>query len=312
MKKKDVRYILSILLTVIILSLASRTNIYAYEEKLINDGYNITMKRDILCLMMSYPEYIINLEKNDNEIVYIITKSGKRIIYDDKIVKNANDKISNADLQDMMESIYPLNSIVSLMDIGFDPGRARVYALLREVYGENKTDIQANLVNTKVGARVYQFNNKNGASNALQNTMKELNLIMEKKKSIYPFVYPMSGTFNYRNISGTNLISAHAFGIAVDLKSDKRDYWKWTSREDGEKRLLSYPIEIIQCFEKNNFIWGGKWGHFDILHFEYRPELILKARYFGVTEQNSHNWYSGVPEEENRVKSYIDLINNTL
>lgn len=311
MKKKYARYILIILIMVIIISLTSRSNIYAYE-KTINDGYNITMKRDILCLMMSYPGYIINLEKKDNDTVYIITKSGKKIIYDDKIVKKSNEKINNADLQDMMESIYPLNNITSLMNIEFDPGRCRVYALLREVYGVSRSDIQSNLVNANVGGRVYQFNSKNGASNALQNAMKELNLIIEKKKSIYSFVYPMSGTFNYRNISGTNLISAHAFGIAVDLKSDKRDYWKWTSREDGEKRLLSFPIEIIQCFEKNNFIWGGKWGHFDILHFEYRPELILKARYFGVTEQNSYNWYSGVPEEDNIVKSYIDLINTTL
>jgi hypothetical protein len=21
-------------------------------------------------------------------------------------------------------------------------------------------------------------------------------------------------------------------------------------------------------------IWGGKWGHFDTMHFEYRPELL--------------------------------------
>jgi hypothetical protein len=34
------------------------------------------------------------------------------------------------------------------------------------------------------------------------------------------------------------------------------------------------PVEIVQIFEKHGFIWGGKWEHFDTMHFEYRPELL--------------------------------------
>ena len=68
----------------------------------------------------------------------------------------------------------------------------------------------------------------------------------------------------------------------------------------------------MEVFEKNNFVWGGKWGHFDILHFEYRPEIILKARYFGNTSSNLDLWYSGVPLEETNVKNYIEKINNAL
>jgi hypothetical protein len=25
-------------------------------------------------------------------------------------------------------------------------------------------------------------------------------------------------------------------------------------------------------------VWGGKWWHFDTMHFEYRPELIAFAK----------------------------------
>ncbi|WP_265937085.1 M15 family metallopeptidase [Aliarcobacter butzleri] len=28
-------------------------------------------------------------------------------------------------------------------------------------------------------------------------------------------------------------------------------------------------------FEKYGFIWGGRWYHFDTMHFEYRPELLV-------------------------------------
>ncbi len=36
------------------------------------------------------------------------------------------------------------------------------------------------------------------------------------------------------------------------------------------------PWPIILIFEKYGFIWGGKWHHFDTMHFEYRPELFSK------------------------------------
>ncbi len=34
------------------------------------------------------------------------------------------------------------------------------------------------------------------------------------------------------------------------------------------------PWPIVLVFEKNGFIWGGKWHHYDTMHFEYRPELL--------------------------------------
>jgi len=35
---------------------------------------------------------------------------------------------------------------------------------------------------------------------------------------------------------------------------------------------------IGEIFERNGFIRGAKWYHFDSMHFEYRPELIALAR----------------------------------
>ena len=40
----------------------------------------------------------------------------------------------------------------------------------------------------------------------------------------------------------------------------------------------AYPREIVAAFEAQGFIWGGKWYHYDIMHFEYRPELLAKAQ----------------------------------
>ena len=37
------------------------------------------------------------------------------------------------------------------------------------------------------------------------------------------------------------------------------------------------PPEIVAVFERHGFIWGGRWVHFDTMHFEYRPELLPRA-----------------------------------
>lgn len=282
--------------------------VFKAEDK----DYVKTMKQDLLCLKMAYPEYIVGIEVKEDGKVYIVMKSGKKIIYDDKKQKSQEEKIANPDLQDMLEQIYPLTTTRKLMDKNFDPGRGRVYELMGEVYGSNEANIKKNLTNVAIGGRYCQFNKNNKAAEFLSAAIKEINELIKNNKQIAAFVYPTSGTFNFRRIAGTNRLSAHSYGIAIDLSGSKWDYWKWATAEQGQKRLSTYPKELVEVFEKNNFVWGGKWGHFDILHFEYRPEIILKAKYFGGKEKDNEKWYYGAPEEDERIKEYIKYIDDTL
>ena len=285
----------------------AKAEIDTFKVENIND-YNTTMKQDLLCLMIAYPEYITNIEEK-NGCVYLVMKSGKKLLYDDKAKKNPQEKLANPDLQDTLEQIYPLTPIKSIMKTDFDPGRVRSYGLLTEVYGSSKKAIESNLTKVRVGYNNYQFNKSNNAANSLQAVMKEVMPLLQTNPNVRRCLLPCSGTFNYRVISGTNRLSPHAFGIAIDLASDSRDYWKWASREAGEKRLASYSFESVQIFEKSNFVWGGKWSHFDILHFEFRPEIILKARYFTPNENFKKSWYEGAPIQEMKIKNTIEKIN---
>ena len=289
-------------------NLAFAEGIQAEDE----ESYNITMKRDILCLMMAYPEYIIGIQSGEDGKAFIVMKSGRKVLYDDKRQKSHSEKLQNPDLQDSLEQIYPIGDIKELMDENCDPGRARVYPLLKEVYGRSQAEVKANLKGIRIGSKQLEFNKNNGALEALKNTINELNSMARNNSKIWSYAFPVNGTFNYRVISGTNQLSPHAFGTAIDLKSDKRDYWKWASRKDGEKRMLSYPREIVETFEKNNFVWGGKWGHFDTLHFEYRPEIIMKGRYFPNPPVSDEEWHKGAPYEKENVKTYIELIDENI
>ncbi|WP_283591358.1 M15 family metallopeptidase [Clostridium butanoliproducens] len=292
------------LIIVFTLFISQFYNINVYAQ---NMDYDTTMKQDLLSLFMAYPDHLVDVEKQNNGLVYLVTKSGNKIVYDDKKEKTQQEKLANGDLQDMMEQIYPLEKIDDLMEENFDPGRIRAYSLLNEVYGSSREQIEKNLTNVNFAYQNYRFNKNNSAAESLDKVSKTLLELTKTNNKIGAFINPANGTFNYRIISGTGRLSAHAYGIAIDIASDKRDYWKWATRDQGKARLLQYPDELVKIFEENNFIWGGKWGHFDILHFEYRPEIILKAKYFGHSNKERANWYEGVPNDE-RIREYIEKI----
>jgi len=89
--------------------------------------------------------------------------------------------------------------------------------------------------------------------------------------------------FNWREIAGTQRMSFHSWGIAVDIMpktlGGRSIYWLW-EREKNENWMLiplnrrwNPPDQVIKAFEQEGFVWGGKWAFFDNMHFEYRPEL---------------------------------------
>jgi hypothetical protein len=62
----------------------------------------------------------------------------------------------------------------------------------------------------------------------------------------------------------------HSWGAAIDINAAHAEYWLWPRASSAN----ALPPEIIDIFERHGFIWGGKWSHYDTMHFEYRPELV--------------------------------------
>jgi len=104
--------------------------------------------------------------------------------------------------------------------------------------------------------------------------------------------------YNWRNIAGTVRRSYHSYGIAVDLVPysyrGEWPYWLWAA-QSGVNEWWELPVQsrwqipqqIVDAFEANGFIWGGKWLFFDNLHFEYRPESMIIAERRSAAERLS-------------------------
>jgi hypothetical protein len=110
-------------------------------------------------------------------------------------------------------------------------------------------------------------------------------------ESVATWIDELNITYSFidREIDGSSTRSQHAWGMAVDFVPDSyggRDvYWRWSRVYDRDgwhriplERRWSPPGAVIEIFERHGFVWGGKWPHFDNMHFEYRPEILLYNR----------------------------------
>ncbi len=109
--------------------------------------------------------------------------------------------------------------------------------------------------------------------------------------SVATWIDELDITYSFidREIAGSPTRSHHAWGMAIDLVPNsyggRAAYWQWSRVYDSEgwhriplERRWSPPQTVIEIFESHGFIWGGKWAHFDNIHFEYRPEILLYNR----------------------------------
>lgn len=163
---------------------------------------------------------------------------------------------------------YPVGSEGKNPEQGFDPGRIRNQALLQTLYGHDKEEVKRNSTIVQFLGKKVLFNTKHGAAEALSRVSVRLEKILRDVPEIKKYIFPLAGTFYWRPIKNTERLSTHSFAIAIDLNVHKGSYWLWNQTKKD------YPQAIVDAFEAEKFIWGGKWHSFDTMHFEYRPEMF--------------------------------------
>jgi D-alanyl-D-alanine carboxypeptidase len=242
-------------------------------------GYSNEPLPDALArLVKAYPDFIDRIDGNE-----LVWKDGTRMLIDDGHgAKGFEAMLDRPDIKDMFAMTYPTGDNNLPPEVNFDPGRVRYAPLFMKMYGDCLTsNLLANAADvvwlkSKYGKRI-KFSKINGAAAALQRVSDELDQLPDR---FTDFLVPTQGTYNCRPIAATDRMSAHGLGIAIDIAAKHSNYWRW-SKPDANGRVVyknEVPWEIVRAFEKHGFIWGGKWYHYDTMHFEYRPELIPASR----------------------------------
>ncbi|MBD8347782.1 M15 family metallopeptidase [Dysgonomonas sp. HGC4] len=228
--------------------------------------------KQIQNLISAYPNFHIQYDGK-----YIILKEGQKIIYDDRIKKSGELLLNKPSISDMFQSEYPKNVNNYIPSKDSDPGRIRNEDFMKAMYGSNSPEVQKNLVTIVwcpklVGSKI-RITKINNVHLQLQKISEELDKHPELQKYLQG-----ATTFNWRIIKGTNRLSTHSFGTSIDLNVKFSNYWQWDCKCTNEEVDLKYknqiPKLIVEIFEKHGFIWGGKWYHYDTMHFEYRPDLL--------------------------------------
>ena len=206
---------------------------------------------------------------------WVFTARGKKIAMNGGTV---TENIVSSDMALTLTQPYNLEPDRTFPAAGVNPGRNRCYDFFTAMYGADKKEVLSQIENVKFLGRNVPFSKNGGAAAALRRVAGELKAAAAKDPSLKPLLIP-DGGFYWRKIAGETCLSPHSFGIAIDLNTKYATYWKWQKNPDApHPQQTSYPAVIVKAFEDNGFIWGGKWHRFDIMHFEYRPAIILQAK----------------------------------
>ncbi len=236
-----------------------------------NQVRGFAKRTNIEKLLAAYPQQLLKLE--DNKLYW---KDGSFLIFDDKKVKTFEQKLENADIEDQLYQSYPKGQLLQNPQKDADAGRIRNEDFFKKMYGVNKQAVEKNLVPI-----IWLPNTVNktllvSKINDVDKKLQAISKALEQLPSLQKYVENPAGTFNWRKIANTNRLSTHSFGITIDITIQYANYWEWEKNKNAT--VLNYknqiPYQIVEIFEKYGFIWGGKWYHYDTMHFEYRPELL--------------------------------------
>ena len=236
-----------------------------------------------LALELAFPGLFVD------EITGTVTVSGETFLLGQDSGRPHRQRLADPSIAEMFTHVYPLQFDLERRNTPWDdPGRARHDGLFRALYGHTENEVAASLLwveykGSSQGAR-FSANSRQCVAQQLQ---AALDAIASEGPEMDKFFAKVGGSFNWRVIAGTGRLSAHSYGIAVDFNTEFGGYWRWSGDKEGNVGPYKnkYPEPLVRHMERFGFIWGGKWHHFDGMHFEYRPEIILYSR-LSSTPQN--------------------------
>jgi len=215
----------------------------------------ILKNKKINSLFKAYKKNIKDIKKMDrnNDIIFYM-KDDTEILWNNK---------KGISLENIFSEKYIIRYPIKKPKLNKDPGKYKNQKFLNSIYGKTNEDIKRYLVKInwmpKTNLKpVYVYFNKNaGAAPALIRISHQLDKLSENLKK-----YVKKIKINDKKGS---------YGISITLNKEYRNTFKDIK---NDKYINRIPEEIVKIFEENDFIWGGRWYHYDTGYFEYRPEFF--------------------------------------
>ena len=221
-------------------------------------------------LLRAYPDALAGFDGSD-----LIWRDGTRMPVDDgRPDKSPEDQLRRGSILDQMRVAYP---VAATLPPEQDPGRVRNRAFFTKMYGDCRAgEVVPKLARVvwlpKTWGHAVSITSVNGVDRRLAEISRELDELPPADKK---YLYPVGGTYVCRTVADTGQTSMHGWGSAIDINPNRSEYWLWRrAGGHGPDYVNSIPQDIVTIFERHGFIWGGRWAHFDTMHFEYRPELL--------------------------------------
>lgn len=70
-----------------------------------------------------------------------------------------------------------------------------------------------------------------------------------------------SGSFSFRLMRGGAHLSMHSYGCAIDFDAEANPF-------QSQRHFFRSISPIVEEFEKESWVWGGRWRSPDAMHFQ--------------------------------------------
>ncbi len=227
-----------------------------------------TPPRALACLARWYPVEPVKVDGT-----WHFKLAGTTYPWDDGRQKSFEEKLASPDLEDTFSIPYVTGPITPVTRENEDPGRIRLDALFLAAYGD--TEAHVDVVELDFLGQRLKVHRK--VAPAFARVARRLDEAVKREPSLRPYLQNLGGTFVWRNIARTNRRSAHSYGVSLDVNVKHSHYWEWAKPKVPVRWTNRIPQALVDAFEAEGFIWGGRWYHYDTMHFEYRPELLDPA-----------------------------------
>ncbi len=235
----------------------------------------------------TYSDKLFKIESINLDPIFKFNDFAKFYYADGKILSNVNSTNHGSYFYNYNRNLIN-NSVMTLFPHSIN------YEFLDYLYGNDRIEIESSFELVNIFGKKRPFNKKNNASLNLKKAVIEIVELAKVDASVNQWIKKLHtiSTYSPRSVAAMSRKSMHSYGIAIDFitknKAQSR-YWLWDSYfypnwsdyrlSENKHNQTIIPNDIIGIMEKHGFVWGGKWDLYDIMHFEYRPEILNKRLY---------------------------------